>query len=224
MRVVVLASGQGSNFRALLKSASQSQKTVNIVGVISDRPNTPALAFADSQGVKTDVVDFRTYSDRREWDGALKSRLDLFQADLIVLAGFMRIVGPLFLDAYRGKSINTHPSLLPAFPGRDAPAQALRAKVRISGCTVHVVDDGIDTGPIIAQAAVPVLPNDDPSVLHARIQRAEHLLLSQVVHAVASGQVRLSPDIQLFGVDMTTQAQLFWPTFGPNVSATAEHP
>jgi phosphoribosylglycinamide formyltransferase-1 len=138
------------------------------------------------------VVRARDFADRVAWDAALADALGATAPELVVLAGFMRIVGPAVLSRYERRLINVHPSLLPAFPGIDAPAQAVAKGVAISGCTVHLVDGGVDTGPILAQAAVPVMPGDDAASLHARIQTAEHQLLPAVVAAIARGV--LSPD------------------------------
>src|SRR5262249_30494894 len=122
---------------------------------------------------------------------ALGEAVARYEPALIVLAGFMRLCGRSFVERFAGRIINAHPSLLPVFPGTDAPAQAVRARVRVSGCTVHVVDHGVDTGPVVAQAAVPVLPSDDADSLHRRIQRAEHRLLPQVIDGVAHGAIEL---------------------------------
>lgn len=211
MRVVVLASGRGSNLKALVGASQQHDSQVNIAGVVSDRLNTPAVAFAQSQNLQTDVVDFAAFSDRQAWDHALAKRVEELRPDLVVLAGFMRLVGPEFLRCHANKVINTHPSLLPAFPGRNAPEQAVRAKVRISGCTVHLVDHGMDTGPIIAQAVVPVLPSDQPESLHARIQKAEHRLLCQVVEWLAHKKISLDPTVHLDDIPIDINAQFYSP-------------
>lgn len=211
MRVVILASGRGSNLQALVRASQRHGSRISIVGVISDRLNTPAIAFAQGQGLHTEVVDFAAFAERSAWDHALSGRVQQCRPDLVVLAGFMRLVGPEFLSSHANKVINTHPSLLPAFVGRNAPAQALAAGVRISGCTVHVVDQGMDTGPIIAQAVVPVLPSDKPQDLHARIQQAEHPLLCQVVEWLAHDKISLMPQVHLDGLAMDANAQLYSP-------------
>lgn len=185
--IVVLASGRGTNLRALLDAIDAGRCAARIVGVVSDRSKADALSFSRDRGLATAVVSPRSHPDRAAWDRALAAAVGELAPELVVLAGFMRLVGTAFLARFGGRTINVHPSLLPAFPGLDAPTQAVAAGARWSGCTVHLVDDGIDTGPILAQAAVPVLPGDDGARLHHRIQRAEHRLLPAVVEAIARG-------------------------------------
>jgi phosphoribosylglycinamide formyltransferase-1 len=193
MNVVVLVSGRGGNLRALVEAIAQGSCAANIVAVISDRDAAPALEFAAERGLRTAVVRAKDYADREAWDRELARVITEFAPQLVVLAGFMRLVGEAMLGAFGDRLINVHPALLPAFPGMDAPAQAIAKGVCLSGCTVHLVDAGVDSGPIIAQAAVPVLPGDDAATLHARIQSAEHRLLPAVVHAIGSGELALSP-------------------------------
>ncbi|HEX6245566.1 MAG TPA: phosphoribosylglycinamide formyltransferase [Polyangiales bacterium] len=192
MRLSVLVSGRGSNLEALLRAIDQGQCPARVECVLSDREAAPALQLAQARGIATQVVAARAFPDRGVWDVALADALSATTPDLVVLAGFMRIVGPSVLGRFERRLINVHPSLLPAFPGMDAPAQAIAKGVALSGCTVHLVDGGVDTGPILAQAAVPVLPGDDAASLHARIQGAEHQLLPAVIAAIARGT--LSPD------------------------------
>lgn len=189
--IAVLISGTGSNLMAIQGAIEAGACDARIAAVISDRPAAPGLAYAESRGLSTAVVRPRAFPDRPTWDGALADAVAACDPAVIVLAGFMRIVGPGFVRRFPGRIINVHPALLPAFPGTDGPAQAIAAGVRISGCTVHVVDEGVDTGPIVAQAAVPVLQADDAESLHARIQRAEHRLLPAVIHGVARGDIGL---------------------------------
>ncbi|MCS6798030.1 MAG: phosphoribosylglycinamide formyltransferase [Myxococcota bacterium] len=196
MRVAVLVSGRGSNLRAIVHAAREGRCPVTVVAVFSDRAEAPAIAWARAEGLETRVVAPSDFPDRAAWDEALARAVAAHEPDVVVLAGFMRIVGTAMLGRFEGRILNVHPSLLPAFAGRDAPARALAAGVRIAGCTVHVVDAGVDTGPIVAQAAVPVLAGDDATRLHARIQRAEHELLPAVLEAIATGRVRLRPVLQ----------------------------
>lgn len=191
-RVVVLVSGSGSNLQALLRHPLTS---AHVVAVISDRPRCLALQKAANAGLPTRAVPARDYAARSAWDRALADAVSSFDPNLVVLAGFMRIVGPPLLRRFSSRIINVHPSLLPAFPGLDAPKQAIDAGVRITGCTVHLVDEGVDTGPILAQAAIPVAPDDDASRLHQRIQALEHRLLPEVVQWVAAGDLLLEPEI-----------------------------
>lgn len=193
LSLVVLASGRGSNLRALSEAIDAGRCRARIVAVVSDRAAAPALEHARERGVTTEVVAPKNYADRAEWDAALADAIARHSPDLVVLAGFMRIVGVAVLARFGGRIINVHPALLPSFPGLDAPAQAVAAGVRITGCTVHLVDAGVDTGPILAQAAVPVLPDDDAASLHARIQPAEHRLLPAVVDWIATGALVLDP-------------------------------
>ena len=193
MDTVVLVSGRGSNLRAICDSIDAGACGANIVAVISDRKSAAALQFADDRGIPTRVVSLRKGDDRGLWNETLASEVAKFEPDLIVLAGFMRVLGPPLLERFPGRIINVHPALLPSFPGHDGAQDALDGGVRISGCTVHVVDSGVDTGPIIAQAAVPVLPDDDAARLHARIQVQEHRLLPSVIHQIAIGAITLNP-------------------------------
>ncbi|MCS6856744.1 MAG: phosphoribosylglycinamide formyltransferase [Deltaproteobacteria bacterium] len=194
LRVVLLASGRGSNLVALAEAISKGQCDAEIIGVISDRHDAPALGEARRRGFATAVVPLSSFSTREEWDDFLTGAVERMKPELVVLAGFMRIVGPRFIAAFSPRIINIHPSLLPAFPGRHAVRDALAKGVRLSGCTVHIVDEGVDSGPIIAQAAVPVFPNDDENSLHARIQKVEHRLLPQVVNAIAQKVLELKPE------------------------------
>lgn len=190
LRVAVLISGAGSNLLALLEALDPG--LVQWVGVVSDRANAEGLLRSRHLGLPTQSVEYPGKSERQAWDNALTETVAGLRAELVVLAGFMRIVGSSFLARFGGRTINVHPSLLPAFRGAHAVEEALEAKVRITGCTVHLVDEGVDTGPILAQAAVPVLPDDTRQTLHARIRRQEHRLLPAVVAAIAQGTLRLS--------------------------------
>ena len=192
-RVVVLASGRGSNFAALLQAIREGRCHAEVVGMVSDRAGAQALERATAQRVPTGVVAKHKAETRDEWSARLAQRVDAYAPDLVVLAGFMKVLGPAFVDAFPRRIVNVHPSLLPAFPGIDAPAQALAAGVTLSGCTVHLVDRGVDTGDILAQAAVPVAQGDDIAALHARIQTAEHRLLPRVVDAIGRGLLTLAP-------------------------------
>lgn len=199
MNVVVLASGRGSNLRALAAAIDAGRCAVTIAAVVSDRPAAEALGFARDRGIATAIVELPKGADREAWNERLAETVASFGPDLVVLAGFMRIVGPALLRRFPHRILNVHPALLPAFPGKDAPAQAIAARVRISGCTVHVVDEGVDTGPIVAQAAIAVRPGDDAASLHARIQELEHRLLPAVVDWVARGHVELGPEPRFHG-------------------------
>lgn len=191
MKIAVLASGRGSNLRSIAEAIDDGRCRAQIVAVLSDKPDAPALAFAAERGIATAVIAPKAYADRGAWDAALADRVASFAPELVVLAGFMRIVGPPMLARFPQRIVNVHPALLPSFPGAHGARDAIAKGVRISGCTVHVVDAGVDTGPILAQAAVPVLPTDDEASLQARIQRAEHRLLPAVIDAIARKEITL---------------------------------
>lgn len=185
MRVVVLISGRGSNLGALL----EADLPVHYACVISSRANAAGLDIAAARGVPTAVVAGRDYPERAAYDAALAARIDACAPDLVILAGFMRVLGEDFVRHYAGRMINIHPALLPAFPGLDTHARALVAGVRLHGCTVHFVTPEVDAGPIIAQAAVPVRADDTPDTLAARVLRQEHRLYPRVVRWFAEGRV-----------------------------------
>jgi phosphoribosylglycinamide formyltransferase-1 len=193
LRLCVLVSGRGSNLRALAEAIDRGRCAAQIVSVIADREDAAALSFAQERGVKTALVRPKQFAERAAWDVALRDAMLADAPELVVSAGFMRLLGAPVLAAFKNRIVNVHPSLLPAFPGVDAPAQAVQKGVTLSGCTVHLVDAGVDTGPILAQAAVPVLADDDAAALHARIQVAEHALLPAVVSAIANGAIVLDP-------------------------------
>ncbi|HET6151121.1 MAG TPA: phosphoribosylglycinamide formyltransferase [Polyangia bacterium] len=190
MNVAVLASGSGTNLQSLIDSAARGElgpARLVVVGVnVSD---CGALARARAAGLATFIVDHRDFAARDDFDRALLAALDAYAVELVVLAGFMRLLGADFLARYRGRVVNIHPALLPAFPGVHGQRQAFAYGVKISGCTVHFVDDGVDSGAVIAQAAVPVLDDDDEPALSARILAEEHRLLPAVVRALAEGRV-----------------------------------
>jgi phosphoribosylglycinamide formyltransferase-1 len=173
----VLISGRGSNLKAIVDAIADGTLDAKVHVVISNRPDAKGLELAARAGIPTLVIQHRAYPDRTSFDAALVDALQKAGARWVVLAGFMRIVTPVLLDAFPGRVINIHPSLLPSFPGVDAQAQALAHGVKITGCTVHFVDAGTDTGPIIAQAAVPVLEGDTRDSLADRILASEHKTL-----------------------------------------------
>jgi len=185
VRVVVLASGSGSTLQALLDARDPAFR---VVAVGSDRADALALRRGAEAGAETFVISPREHADRPAWDRALTAAVAAHAPGLVVLAGFMRIVGAPLLDAFGGRLLNTHPALLPAFPGAHAVPDALARGVRVTGCTVHLVDAGVDTGPILDQVAVRVLPDDDEASLHERIKEAERVLLVDVAARLARGQ------------------------------------
>ncbi|MCV7222849.1 phosphoribosylglycinamide formyltransferase [Mycolicibacterium elephantis] len=183
-RVVVLASGTGSLLASLL-AAAVGDYPARVVAVGTDR-ECAALQVAASSSVPTFTVALGDYPDRAAWDAALTEATAAYEPDLVVSAGFMRILGPQFLSRFPGRVLNTHPALLPAFPGAHAVPDALAYGVKITGCSVHLVDAGTDTGPVLAQEAVPVLDDDDEATLHERIKVVERRLLVDVVEALAT--------------------------------------
>lgn len=184
-RLVVLVSGGGSNLAALLAAHDDAAYGARVVGVLTDNPAAGALDLARDAGVASVVVSPKEFEDRAAWNDGVAEAVAVFRPDFVVLAGFMRILAPSFVRRYEGRLLNTHPALLPAFPGAHGVRDALAHGVKITGCTVHLVDDGVDTGPIIAQAAVPVLDSDDEATLHERIKVAERALLVETVGRVA---------------------------------------
>ena len=176
-RVVVLASGGGSNLAALLAAHEKDWFGARIVAAITDNPSAGAINIAHDAGIACAVVDPKEFEDRAEWDRALAETVAVFSPDLVVSAGFMRILGANFLGVFGGKTINTHPALLPSFPGAHGVRDAMAYGVKVTGCTVHVVDEGTDTGPIIAQATVAISDEDTEESLHERIKVEERKLL-----------------------------------------------
>jgi phosphoribosylglycinamide formyltransferase-1 len=183
--VVVLASGSGSTLQALLDAAADPAYGATVVAVGSDRAGAGALDRARAAGVDTFVCAPAEHADRAAWDLALADRVAALTPDLLVSAGFMRLVGPVFLDRFDGRFVNSHPALLPAFPGMHGPRDALEYGAKVSGATLFVVDGGVDTGPIVAQRTVPVLDGDDEESLHERIKVEERAMLVDVVGRLA---------------------------------------
>lgn len=192
MNVGVLVSGSGTNLQALIDRGQRGELgPAQLVVVGCNVADCPALARAKLAALPTFVVDHRDYADRVAFDRALVAALRAHQVDLVVLAGFNRLIGAELLDAFPGRAINIHPALLPSFPGVKAQRQAFDAGVKIAGCTIHFVDSGVDTGPIIAQSAVLVQDDDDEEALRARILAEEHRLLPAVVRAIAERRIVL---------------------------------
>jgi phosphoribosylglycinamide formyltransferase-1 len=184
-RVVVLASGSGSTLQALLDAAADPAYGVQLVAVGSDRTGAGALDRARAAGVATFVCAPADHPDRAAWDLALAETVGGLSPHLVVSAGFMRLAGPVFLGRFGGRFVNTHPALLPAFPGMHGPRDALSFGAKVTGATLHVVDAGVDTGPIVAQRAVPVLEDDDEDALHERIKVEERAMLVDVIGRMA---------------------------------------
>lgn len=189
MSVVVLISGRGSNMRALLDAG------LPVSAVISNRADAEGLSLAAARGVATASVEHRKHATREAFDAALAAEIERFSPRLVALAGFMRILTPAFVERYHGRMLNIHPSLLPAFPGLDTHQRALRAGVKVHGCTVHFVTAELDHGPIVVQAAVPVLPGDDATRLAARVLAQEHVVYPRAVRWFLDGRLTLDDGV-----------------------------
>jgi phosphoribosylglycinamide formyltransferase-1 len=189
--IVILISGRGSNMEAIVRAAQAEQWPAVISAVISSRPDAEGLAYAEAQGIATQVIASKQFPDREQFDAALQAAIDGFAPDLVVLAGFMRILTADFVAHYAGRLLNIHPSLLPAFPGLAPHRQALVAGVKLHGATVHFVTADLDHGPIVAQAAVPVLPGDSEQQLAQRVLQQEHIIYPRAVRWFIEGKVRL---------------------------------
>lgn len=186
--LVILISGRGSNLQALL----EAKLSCRVAAVISNRADAEGLNIAQAQGIPVAVVEHRNYADRDSFDAALAQTIDAFDPDIVALAGFMRILSPGFVTRYHGRLINIHPSLLPAYGGLNTHARALHDGVRIHGCTVHFVTPDLDHGPIIIQAAVPVLHDDTEQTLAARVLNEEHRIYPQAISWLCQGQIELN--------------------------------
>jgi phosphoribosylglycinamide formyltransferase-1 len=193
-KTVILISGRGSNMEALIAARDCGTLPVDIAAVISNRPDAAGLATAAAAGIAVRCIDHKAFAGRDAFDAALAGCIDGFAPDLVVLAGFMRILSDGFVHHYAGRMMNIHPSLLPAFPGLHTHRRALAEGVRIHGCTVHFVTPALDHGPVIIQAAVPVLDSDDEATLAARVLRQEHRIYPQAVRWFAEGRLRLADD------------------------------
>ena len=190
-RVVVLISGRGSNLQAIIDAQRARRLAIDLRAVVSNEPDAPGLGRARAAGIDAHVVDHRRYSTRVEFEQTLAACIDRYDPKLVVLAGFMRLLGPAFIDRYAGRMINIHPSLLPAFPGLRTHERALAAHAQRHGATVHFVTREADSGPIIAQAAVPVRPGDSPATLAERVLAEEHRIYPLAIGWFAQGRLTL---------------------------------
>jgi phosphoribosylglycinamide formyltransferase-1 len=189
--IVVLFSGRGSNMIAIARACSEQGWPARIAAVISSRPDAAGLSAAARLGLRTEVLDSREHPDRVEFDALLAARIDAYEPAIVVLAGFMRVLGDAFVDRYAGRLVNIHPSLLPSFPGLHTHRKALEAGVKIHGATVHLVTRELDAGPIVAQVAVPVLAGDDEAALAARVLEAEHQLYPTALRWLVEDRVQV---------------------------------
>jgi phosphoribosylglycinamide formyltransferase-1 len=189
--IVVLISGRGSNMEAIVQACATEGWNARIAAVVSNHPDAAGLAFARARGIATAVVDHRTHPSREAFDAALREAVDAFAPELLVLAGFMRILTPAFVAHYAGRMVNVHPSLLPAFTGLQTHRRAIEAGCKAAGATVHFVTAELDHGPIIAQVVVPVLPGDTEETLAARVLAREHVLYPRAVRWLVDGLLRV---------------------------------
>lgn len=211
-RVVILISGRGSNMEALIRAKAQGELPVDIAAVISNRPEAKGLETAAEAGIETAVLDHKTFATREGFDRALVECIDQFKPDLVVLAGFMRILTADFVRHYEGRLMNIHPSLLPAFPGLHTHQRALDEGIRVHGCTVHFVTAELDHGPVIIQAAVPVLDGDTEEALGKRVLVCEHQIYPQAVRWFAEGRLTIQDGKVLLGALQDGQTRLISPT------------
>jgi phosphoribosylglycinamide formyltransferase-1 len=189
--IVVLVSGRGSNMEAIVRACASEGWPARVAAVVSNRADAEGLATARALGIATEVVDHRAHADREAFDAALAEAIDRHAPDVLALAGFMRILGRGFVERYAGRMLNVHPSLLPAFPGLHTHRRAIEAGCCVAGATVHYVTADLDHGPIVAQAAVPVLPGDDEAALSARVLAREHVLYPRALRWIVEGRVRV---------------------------------
>ena len=207
--LAILISGQGSNMASLARACVEERWPARVAAVIANREAAPGLALARGLGLHTETLAHASFDGREPFEAALAARLDALGADLVLLAGFMRILGEAFVRRFEGRLVNIHPSLLPAFPGLDTHARAIAAGVRVHGATVHLVTPTLDHGPILAQAAVPVLDGDDAARLGARVLGAEHRLYPTAVRWLVEDRVRVRAGrVEIDGIDASDR--LLW--------------
>jgi phosphoribosylglycinamide formyltransferase 1 len=190
-RIVILISGRGSNMRSIVEASAAEAWPAKVVAVISNRPGAGGLEYAAQHGIATAVVDHKAFASREAFDAALMRAIDAHAPDLVVMAGFMRIVGAEVARRYEARMLNIHPSLLPAFPGLHTHRRAIEAGCKLAGATVHFVTPELDHGPIVIQAAVPVRPDDDEAALADRVLACEHVIYPRAVRWFVSGQLRI---------------------------------
>ncbi len=188
----IMASGSGSNFEAVARAIDNGDLHARVAVLIHNKPDIQAIDRAQNRGIPTVFLDHRNYATRAELDREIVATFQKYQVECVVMAGWMRVITQVLIDAFPDRTINIHPSLLPSFPGIHAIEQALAAKVKITGCTVHLVSLEVDAGPILVQSAVPVLANDTSETLHARVQIQEHLILPQAIELLAQ---KINPDL-----------------------------
>ena len=211
LKLGVLISGRGSNLLALIEACKASDYPAEIVLVVSNKADAKGLEHADAAGIATTVVEHGGYPDRETFDKAVHEKLADAGVELVCLAGFMRLLSSWFVETWRDRVVNIHPSLLPAFKGIDAHAQTIATGVKLSGCTVHIVRPEMDAGPILVQAAVPVLPGDDEDTLAARILTVEHRCYPLAVRLIAEGRVKIDGERTVIDTDGMADSSLINP-------------
>jgi phosphoribosylglycinamide formyltransferase-1 len=207
-RVVILISGRGSNMRSIVEACAAERWPARVVAVISNRPGAAGLQYAAERGIATAVIDHKAHPVREAFDAALATAIDTHAPDLVVLAGFMRILGNDFVRRYEGRLLNIHPSLLPAFTGLHTHQRAIEAGCKLAGATVHFVTPELDHGPIVIQAAVPVLPGDDEDTLAARVLEREHVIYPLAVRWFVEGRLALERGVVM---QRDGAPQILWP-------------
>lgn len=212
VRTAILISGRGSNMQALVEAARAADYPAEIALVASNRPEAPGLAWAEAQGIKTVAIDHKNHATRDVFEASLQHALETAGTELVALAGFMRLMTSAFVERWRDRMINIHPSLLPSFKGLHTHERVLAAGVRITGCSVHFVRPEMDEGPIIAQAAVPVLSGDTEATLAARVLAAEHALYPAALSLVASKRARCDGEKVIISQDLNPAAPLYSPS------------
>jgi len=216
MKLGVLISGRGSNLQALIHACSDNNDPAEIALVLSNRPDAKGLERAAAAGIATQVIDHKSFDDRDAFDSALSDALSAADVALVCLAGFMRLLQESFVERWHDRVINIHPSLLPAFRGLNVHERVIQSGVRITGCSVHMVRSSVDDGPIIIQAAVPVLPQDTAHDLAARVLKAEHKIYPEAVRLIAQGRIKLHSGRVEFVDSMELGAPLINPPLGRN--------
>lgn len=211
LKLGVLISGRGSNLRALMAATESAGYPAEIALVLSNKAGAAGLAAARDAGIPADVVDHKAFDDKKAFETALTERLEAAGVELVCLAGFMRLLSPWFVEHWHDRLINIHPSLLPAFKGLDTHLRAIEAGVKLHGCTVHFVRPAVDDGPILAQAAVPVLGGDTPETLAARVLEEEHRIYPLAVRLIAEGRVRIVGERASIDGERSTPASLRHP-------------
>lgn len=206
-KIIVLISGNGSNLQAIIDTIQRDNLNITVVAVISDRPGVYGLTRAEQAGIPTHVIDYKKFTERSDFDAALMRQITAYSPDLIVLAGFMRILTPYFVEYYLGKMINIHPSLLPKYQGLNTHARVLQAGEMEHGATVHYVTPKLDSGPIILQARVVVHPGDTPRTLQQRVHEVEHRIYPAALKLIASGQVAFRNNLVYYGDKPMTAKQ-----------------